>query len=175
MQREGDVPWPITAHHGIFKNTDLHVDDTGGSGRPVVLIHGWPPLLEELDLTDVTLVGSRWVAATDFFSANGEPKVGEQKRQEALTLCKQADKKASLACMTAFANRDFRDDLAKVNVSTLVMQGYSDFIVFYEGSGKRTHAAIAGSELHVIVGAPHGCNISNAEERNSALLDFLRK
>ena len=32
----------ITAHHGLFKNTKLHVDDTGGSGRPVVLIHGWP-------------------------------------------------------------------------------------------------------------------------------------
>ena len=32
----------ITAHHGLFKNTNLHVDDTGGTGRPVVLIHGWP-------------------------------------------------------------------------------------------------------------------------------------
>ena len=32
----------ITAHHGLFKDTDLHVDDTGGSGRAVVLIHGWP-------------------------------------------------------------------------------------------------------------------------------------
>lgn len=32
----------ITAHHGIFKDTKLHVDDTGGTGRPVVLIHGWP-------------------------------------------------------------------------------------------------------------------------------------
>ena len=32
----------ITAHHGLFKNTNLHVDDTGGGGRTVVLIHGWP-------------------------------------------------------------------------------------------------------------------------------------
>ena len=32
----------ITAHHGLFKATDLHVDDTGGPGRPAVLIHGWP-------------------------------------------------------------------------------------------------------------------------------------
>ncbi|MGX6448030.1 alpha/beta fold hydrolase [Patulibacter sp. S7RM1-6] len=32
----------ITAHHGLFKDTKLHVDDTGGPGRPVVLIHGWP-------------------------------------------------------------------------------------------------------------------------------------
>jgi non-heme chloroperoxidase len=32
----------VTAHHGIFRNTKLHVDDTGGIGRTVVLIHGWP-------------------------------------------------------------------------------------------------------------------------------------
>lgn len=32
----------ITAHRGLFRTTDLHVDDTGGNGRPVVLIHGWP-------------------------------------------------------------------------------------------------------------------------------------
>ena len=32
----------ITAHHGLFKDTNLHVDDTGGTGRTVVLIHGWP-------------------------------------------------------------------------------------------------------------------------------------
>lgn len=30
----------ITAHHGLLKDTNLHVDDTGGTGRPVVLIHG---------------------------------------------------------------------------------------------------------------------------------------
>jgi pimeloyl-ACP methyl ester carboxylesterase len=32
----------ITAHHGRFRDTRLHVDDHGGSGRPVLLIHGWP-------------------------------------------------------------------------------------------------------------------------------------
>ncbi len=32
----------ITAHHGLFKDTNLHVDDHGGSASPVVLIHGWP-------------------------------------------------------------------------------------------------------------------------------------
>jgi pimeloyl-ACP methyl ester carboxylesterase len=32
----------ITAHHGLLHDTHLHVDDYGGTGRPVVLIHGWP-------------------------------------------------------------------------------------------------------------------------------------
>jgi len=45
----------------------------------------------------------------------------------------------------------------------------------FEGSGKRTHAAIAGSELVLLVDAPHGCNASHADEFNRALLDFLAK
>ena len=32
----------ITAYRGLLRTTNLHVDDTGGVGRPVVLIHGWP-------------------------------------------------------------------------------------------------------------------------------------
>ncbi len=32
----------ITAHHGLLHDTHLHVDDDGGTGRPIVLIHGWP-------------------------------------------------------------------------------------------------------------------------------------
>ena len=44
------------------------------------------------------------------------------------------------------------------------MHGDSDFVVFYDGSGKRTHETISGSQLHVIAGAPHGCNVSHADE-----------
>jgi non-heme chloroperoxidase len=40
-ERKGRMP-EITAHHGVFLNGRLHVQDTGGSGRPVILIHGWP-------------------------------------------------------------------------------------------------------------------------------------
>ena len=32
----------VTASSGLLSKTKVHVDDTGGSGRPVVLIHGWP-------------------------------------------------------------------------------------------------------------------------------------
>ena len=53
--------------------------------------------------------------------------------------------------------------------------GDSDGIVPFEGSGKRTHDAIAGSELHLIAGAPHGCNVSDADEFNQALSAFLAK
>ena len=275
----------VTAHHGLFKDTNLHVDDTGGSGRPVVLIHGWPlsgeafsgqvpalsaagyrvitydrrgfgrsdkpltgykydtlaedlhTLLVELDLQDVTLVGfsmgggevARYAAlygserlhsvvfasavppyllqtdanpegpltkeaaagmtaaltkdedsfydqfVTDFFTANGELKVTQAQRQEALALTKQADKKAALACMAAFGTTDFREDLPKVTVPALILHGDADATVAFAGSGARTHAAIPGSELHVIAGGPHGCNVSHEQEWNDALLDFLAK
>lgn len=109
-----------------------------------------------------------------FFSANGAPKVTEAQRQEAIALCRQADPAAALGCMRAFATTDFRDDLAKVSVTTMVLHGASDAIVPFEGSGKRTHAMIPRSELVVLRDAPHGCNVSHADEFNAALLKFLQ-
>jgi pimeloyl-ACP methyl ester carboxylesterase len=103
---------------------------------------------------------------TEFFSADGQLKVTEAQRQEALSLCAQADKKAALDCLTAFGTTDFRDDLKKVSVPSLDLHGGSDATVPFEGSGQRTHTANADSRLHVIAGAPHGCNISHQAEWN---------
>ena len=77
--------------------------------------------------------------------------------------------------MKAFGTTDFREDLKKVTVPTLVLHGDSDGTVPYEGSGKRTHQAIAGSELVLLEDAPHGCNTSHADDFNLALLNFLKK
>ncbi len=262
----------------------LRVRDTGGDGRPVVLIHGWPlsaeswseqvPALQEagyrvvaydrrgfgksdpgdgydydalsddlanvvsdLGLSDVTLVGfsmgggevARYVSRhgqdalhsvvfaaavppfllktddnpdgpltegaagelrsgleqdrdsffdgfmTQFFSAGDDLKVTEEQRQEAVALCRQSDQEAALGCMAAFGTTDFRDDLTKVSVPTLVIHGDADGIVPLEGSGRLTHESIEGSELVVLEGAPHGCNVSHAEQFNAALLEFLEK
>ena len=68
--------------------------------------------------------------------------------------------------MEAFSTTDFRDDLAKVTVPTLVIHGDSDAIVPLEGAGKRTHQSIEGSQLVVLEGAPHGCNASHVDEFN---------
>lgn len=32
----------VVAHSGLLEDTKVHVEDTRGPGRPVVLIHGWP-------------------------------------------------------------------------------------------------------------------------------------
>jgi non-heme chloroperoxidase len=112
---------------------------------------------------------------TQFFTAGGELKVSEEQRQEALTLCKQSDQEAALGCMDAFGTTDFREDIAKIDVPTLVIHGDGDGIVPFEGSGRRIHDGIEGSELVVLEGAPHGCNASHPEDFNTALLAFLEK
>jgi pimeloyl-ACP methyl ester carboxylesterase len=112
---------------------------------------------------------------TEFFSVDGVLKVTEAQRQEALALCRQASKPAALACMAAFGHTDFREDLPRITVPVLVLHGDGDATVPFEGSGRRTHEAIPGSDLHVLAGAPHGCNVSHPDEWNEAVLDFLAR
>ncbi|MGV6873196.1 alpha/beta fold hydrolase [Pseudochelatococcus sp. B33] len=272
----------------IKVNTDrvrLHVEDTEGTGSPVVLIHGWPlsgaawehqvsvvsdagyrvitydrrgfgrsdktgkrydyntladdlaAILVDRDLHDVTLVGfsmgggevARFVArhgeerlrsivfaaavppyllktannqegplsndeaekkkealladrdaffeefTRDFFSTREGLKVSEEERRKAVHLCRESGEEAALGCMEAFSTTDFRDDLRKITVPTLVLHGDADLIVPLEGSGLRTHKAVSGSQLAVIPGAPHGLNVSHADDFNKALLGFLSK
>ena len=77
--------------------------------------------------------------------------------------------------MEAFGTTDFRNDLAHDTVPTLVIHGDADGIVPFEGSGKRTHEAIGSSELVLVADAPHGLNVSHADEFNRALIAFLAK
>ncbi len=110
---------------------------------------------------------------TDFFSANGELKVSAQQREDALELEKAASDTALVACIDAFGRTDFRADLAKISLPTLVIHGDSDATVPFEVSGKRSAEALANSTLVVIKDGPHGLNVSHAAEFNQALLDFL--
>ena len=55
------------------------------------------------------------------------------------------------------------------------MHGDSDAVVPFEVSGKRSHEAIAGSELALIAGGPHGVNATHPDQVNRALLGFLSR
>ena len=114
---------------------------------------------------------------TQFFSVDGDGEllVTEAQRQDALALCMQADKKAAMGCMEAFGTTDFREDLPKVSVPALVLHGGNDGIVPFEGSGQRAALLLPTSETHVIAGAPHGVNVTHAQEWNDALIGFLAK
>ncbi|MBJ8107034.1 MULTISPECIES: alpha/beta fold hydrolase [Bacillus cereus group] len=85
-----------------------------------------------------------------------------------------ASPKGTLDCIAAFSKTDFRSDLAKINIPTLVIHGDSDATVPYEYSGKLTHEAIPNSKVALIEGGPHGLNATHAKEFNEALLLFLK-
>jgi len=115
--------------------------------------------------------------ATDFFSTSGllgkKLQVSEAQRQYAVRLAEKASPKGTLDCIAAFGRTDFRADVAKVTVPTLVIHGDSDAIVPFEVSGKRSAELIPGAQLHVVQGGPHGINVSHRDEFNRVLLAFL--
>jgi len=111
--------------------------------------------------------------ATNFFTADGTLKVSDAQVTYARELAHVASAKGTHDCITAFGRTDFRADLDKIDVPTLVIHGDSDAIVPFENSGKRTHEAIADSQLVLIKNGPHGINASHPAEFNQALLAFL--
>ena len=113
--------------------------------------------------------------ATTFFSAGDDLKVSEPQRQYAISLASVASPKGTLDCINAFGRTDFRGDVEKIDVPTLVIHGDSDGVVPFEVSGKRSHEMIKDSELRVIEGGPHAINASHVQEFNDALITFLAK
>jgi len=110
-----------------------------------------------------------------FFAAGDKDDlVSEPLRHYSWTIAAGASPKGTLDCIAAFGRTDFRGDMEKVTVPTLVLHGDSDGIVPFEVSGKRAAEAIVGSTLVVIEGGPHGINASHPEQFNAALLDFLK-
>jgi non-heme chloroperoxidase len=65
----------------------------------------------------------------NFFSVHGDLEVSEAQRRYAAAIAAGASPKGTLDCIAAFGRTDFRDDLSKVNVPTLVIHGDSDAIV----------------------------------------------
>jgi non-heme chloroperoxidase len=78
-------------------------------------------------------------------------------------------------CIVAFGTTDFREDLKKLTVPTLVAHGDADRIVPFEISGKLAHEMIPGSRLEVVKGAPHGFAATHGAELSRIMLSFLKE
>jgi non-heme chloroperoxidase len=101
-------------------------------------------------------------------------RVSEQAIQASWNTAAIASPYASLACVPTW-HEDFRKDVAKIDVPTLVIHGDSDRIVPFSAAGQRTATLIKGAELVVIKDGPHNVAWTHAEEVNAALLKFLGK
>ena len=76
--------------------------------------------------------------------------------------------------IAAFSATDFREDLAKFDVPTLVVHGDDDQIVPIETTGKASAALIKNAKLIIYKGAPHGLADTHKEQLNQDLLNFLQ-
>ena len=87
----------------------------------------------------------------------------------------QAGHKNTYDSIAAFSATDFRGDLKKLDVPTLVIHGDDDQIVPLDSSGKASAALIKDAKLIVYPGAPHGLTDTHKERFNNDLLAFLKE
>jgi non-heme chloroperoxidase len=99
-------------------------------------------------------------------------RISDQVVQFSWNVAAGAAAKGTLDCVSAWGT-DFRKDLSRIDVPTLVIHGDADRILPIAATGTRTHEAVRGARLVVVEGGPHGLTWTHAEQVNRDLLDFL--
>jgi len=112
----------------------------------------------------------------DFF--NTDVFLGKRISQEAVqaswNVAAGASAAASLACVPTW-HEDFRADLTRVDVPTLVIHGDADRIVPFSAAGQKTAKLVKGARLVVIKDGPHAVNWTHADQVTAELVNFLGK
>ena len=99
--------------------------------------------------------------------------VSDQAFQASWNVAAAASATAAVASIPTWET-DFRDDLAKIDVPMLVIQGDADRILPFPSTGKRLPGLIKDMQLVVIEGGPHAIAWTHTDQVNTALLSFLR-
>ena len=98
--------------------------------------------------------------------------VSDQAYQASWNIAASASAIAGVACIETWET-DFREDLTKIDVPMLVIQGDADRILPYEKTGARLPGLIKDVELVTIQGGPHAISWTHNLQVNNALLSFL--
>ena len=99
--------------------------------------------------------------------------VSDQAYQASWNIAVTASATAAVACIPTWTT-DFRDDLPKIDVPMLVLQGDADQVLPIDKTGKRLPDLLNDVKLVVIDGGPHAIPWTHAGQVNTALLDFIR-
>jgi len=81
---------------------------------------------------------------------------------------------AAYFCIKAFSETDQTEDLKKINVPTLIMQGDDDQIVPFADSGLLQSKLVKGATLKVYKGAPHGLCTTLKDQVSEDLFAFCK-
>jgi len=90
-----------------------------------------------------------------------------------LTQVMKASPIATLECAKSFSSTDFRNDVTKINVPTLIIHGDADKTVPIKPTGEQSAMMIKGSQFIVYENAPHGLYYNERERLNQDLINFI--
>ncbi|RUR04963.1 alpha/beta fold hydrolase [Legionella sp. km772] len=85
----------------------------------------------------------------------------------------QGGLKSIYDCIKAFSETDFTEDLQKIDVPVLLIQGDADQIVPIENASLKTEKLVKNCELKIYKNASHGLCSTHKEQINADLLEFF--
>ena len=124
------------------------------------------------------VAADRYAFFTEFFKNfyNTDALLGKRVSEAAVkaswNLAASASAIASVACVPTW-HEDFRADVNRIEVPTLVIHGEADRIVPIDAAGRRTASMVKDARLVAIKDGPHAVNWTHAAEVNAELVDFL--
>jgi non-heme chloroperoxidase len=110
----------------------------------------------------------------DFYNVDvfGGSRISDRAWQASFVVAAGASPSATYACVDSWLT-DFRGDLERVDVPTLVVHGTEDRILPIGATAERLPALIEDVRLVRVEGGPHNIAWTHPEEVNRALLEFL--
>ncbi len=114
----------------------------------------------------------KWLAANaaPFFT----PDTSKEMIQWGISLAYQTSLHAAIESNVAVTETDFREELKKIDVPTLIAHGTADKSCPLEMTGRPTATLIPRSTLTIYEGAPHGLLLTHVEQLNRDLKKFLQ-
>ena len=158
--------------------------------RKAAILGGVPPYLLKapdnpegvdksvFDGNETAIKADRYAFFAEFFKnfyntdVLGGTRISDQTVEASWNVAIGSSPIATLACVHTWYT-DFRADVARIDVPTLVMHGDSDRIIPMSAGGARTAKLIKGARFVPAKDGPHAINWTHAEIVNQELLRFL--
>jgi non-heme chloroperoxidase len=146
----------------------LKQTDDNPEGVPVEVFEG----------IKAAIVADRYAYFKDFFDnfyntdKLAPERISDQALQASFNVAAGASPLATYACVDTWLT-DFRGDLPKIDVPTLVVHGTEDRILPFEVTAARLPGLIADVKLVEVPEGPHNIGWTHPDEVNRALLEFL--
>jgi non-heme chloroperoxidase len=124
------------------------------------------------------IVSDRYAYFKDFFDnfynvdKLAPERISDQALEASFTVAAGSSPYATHACVDTWLT-DFREDLPKIDVPTVVVHGTEDRILPFASTAARLPGLIAGVKLVSVEGGPHNIGWTHPDEVNRALLEFL--